>query len=62
MRELLFLFPILLVIALVLGGCRAVTLDRIVREASRSFVKLVAGILILCVGLQALLAIVPLFR
>ncbi len=61
MKVMLWIFPILLTIALVLGGCRGQTLKRITKEATRSFVKLVVGMTLLCVAVQLLLLLVPVF-
>ena len=61
MTELLWIFPILASIALILGGCRGETMDRILSESGKSFLRLVVGIFLLCVLLQAVLWVVPLF-
>ena len=61
MKEIIWLLPILAVIAVVLGGCRGETANRILRESTRSFVKLVVGMILLGVGIQLLLMLVPLF-
>ena len=60
MKELLFLFPILLAIALVLGGTRGETLAAIFGESGKSFARLVLGIAALCVAVQIVLFVVPL--
>ncbi len=60
MTELLFLLPILVPIALVLGATRADTFKRIFLEGARSYVKMIGAIILLCVGLQAVLYVVPL--
>jgi len=61
MIELLWILPILLAIALVLGGTRGDTLKRMFCESGKSFAKLVAGIFLLCVAVQVVLHVVPLF-
>ncbi|MCU0728065.1 MAG: hypothetical protein MUE73_20135 [Planctomycetes bacterium] len=58
MKEMLFILPILATIALVLGATRGEVLGKILREAGRSFAKLVVGIAILCVVLQGILLLV----
>jgi hypothetical protein len=60
MTELIFLLPILAPIALILGATRATELGPILKESSRSFVKMVGAIVLLCVGLQVVLYLVPL--
>ena len=59
MSELAFLLPILAPIALVLGATRSESLGDILRGASRSFVKMVGAIVVLCIALQAVLYVVP---
>ena len=59
MKDLLWLFPILAAIAVVLGACRGRQLPEIFTEASKSFVKMVLGIAALCVVLQLILFVVP---
>lgn len=60
MIELLFLLPILAPIALVLGATRADTYGRIFAEGTRSFLKMIGAIVLLCIALQAVLYVVPL--
>jgi len=60
MKELLFLLPILAPIALVLGATRADSYGRIFAEGTRSFLKMLGAIILLCIALQAVLYIVPL--
>jgi hypothetical protein len=60
MSELAFLLPILAPIALVLGATRAESLGDILRGATRSFAKMVGAIVLLCIGLQAVLYVIPL--
>jgi hypothetical protein len=55
MSALIWIFPILLAIAVVLGGTRAETLDRISVEAGKSFLRLTVGMTLLAVVLQVLL-------
>ncbi len=55
----LWILPILTVIAIVLGTCRAECLPRILRESGLSFMRLTVGITIVCVALQALLFVIP---
>jgi hypothetical protein len=62
MKEFIFLAPILVTIALVLGGSRAEKLGGILNEARKSFVRLVVGIFLLCVVLQGILYVVPLLQ
>ena len=62
MSELLWIFPILASIALVLGGCRGVTMARMLKESGLSFARLVVGVTVLCIGVQVLLLIVGIFR
>jgi hypothetical protein len=54
-KEFLWLIPILIPIALVLGGCRAETSREIVRESSRSFGKLLLWGIVLGVALEVVL-------
>ena len=61
MIELLFLLPILASIALVLGTTRSESLRRILTESSRSFLKMLGAIILLCIALQAVLYVVPIF-
>lgn len=61
MNELLFLIPILVAIALVLGACRATAYRKILRRARRSFLKMVVGLFLLAVAIQLLLMLVPIF-
>ena len=55
MSALIWMLPILLAIAVVLGGTRAETLDRISVEAGKSFLRLTVGMALLAVVLQVLL-------
>ena len=59
MIELLWLLPICLTVALVLGACRAETYGPILREALKSFTKIVVGIFVICVVLQLVLLLIP---
>ena len=59
MKELFWLLPISLAIALVLGGCRGETIPAILREGTKSFVKIVVGIALICLALQVLLWLIP---
>ena len=59
MNDLLWAFPILAAIALVLGACRGREIGRILGEAGKSFVKMVIGIAALCAILQLILFVVP---
>jgi hypothetical protein len=59
MKELIWLLPISLVVALVLGGCRGETFGVILKESSKSFLRIVIGIAIICVALQLILMLVP---
>jgi len=59
MKELFWLLPICLTVALTLGACRAETLPKILRESTKSFVKIVIGIALICVALQVLLLLIP---
>jgi hypothetical protein len=61
MIDLLFLLPILASIALVLGATRSETIGRILAESTRSFLKMLGAIVLLCIALQAVLYVVPLF-
>ena len=58
MTELIWIVPILLSVALVLGTCRGRTVRKIVGEASKSFVRLILGIALVCAVLQILLLLV----
>ena len=60
MMELIFLLPILAPIALVLGATRADSLGRIFAEGTRSFLKMLGAIVLLCAALQGILYVVPL--
>ncbi|MHC4470435.1 MAG: hypothetical protein ACYTDY_06415 [Planctomycetota bacterium] len=55
MSELLWILPILVAVALILGTCRGESLGKILAESSLSLVRLTVGIVIVCVVLQALL-------
>ena len=59
MIELLWLIPICFTVALVLGACRAETFGPILREAMKSFTKIVVGIFVICVVLQLVLLLIP---
>ena len=59
MKELVWLVPISLSIAFVLGGCRSETYKGIAREAGKSFLRIILGIALVCLVLQAILWIVP---
>jgi hypothetical protein len=56
--ELLWIFPILLAIALVLGASRGERIGKILRESSLSFVRLTLGTALVCAVLQVLLLLV----
>ena len=58
MSEILWILPALISVALVLGACRGRTLAKIGREAGLSFLRLAAGIAIVCVILQVVLLLV----
>ena len=59
MKELIWLLPICLTVALTLGACRADTLPTILSESTKSFAKIVIGIVLICVGLQVILMLIP---
>ncbi len=59
MSTLVWCLPVLAAIALVLGGCRAETPDRILPEAGRSFAKLLGGLILLGLVMQGLLWAIP---
>jgi hypothetical protein len=56
--ELIWIFPILVSVALVLGACRGRDMGKILREASLSFIRLTVGIAIVCAVLQLFLLLV----
>lgn len=58
MSELIWIVPILVSVALVLGACRGRNMRKILREASFSFVRLTLGIALVCVILQLFLLLV----
>jgi len=60
MIEILWILPILASIALVLGSCRAADYRKIFRRATRSFLKMVVGLVALAVSIQLILFLVPL--
>lgn len=55
MTELVWIFPIVVSISFVLGGCRGVEIGEIARESGKSFLRIVIGIVALCVVLQLVL-------
>jgi len=59
MKELIWLLPICLTVALTLGACRGETFSRIFGEAAKSFAKIVVGIALICVVLQVILLLIP---
>ena len=54
-----WILPILTMIAVVLGTCRAETFPLILRESGLSFMRLTVGIAIVCVALEGLLFVIP---
>ncbi len=55
MKEFIWLLPILVPIALVLGACRAERMREILGGSARSFGKLVFGMVVLAIALEAVL-------
>jgi hypothetical protein len=59
MREALWILPILVAIAVVLGGCRAESLGAILRESSKTFGRILGAIVVIVLVLQVVLWFIP---
>lgn len=59
MKDLLFLFPVVFAISLVLGGCRAERIGPIFRESGKTFGKILGAIVVIVVVLQIVLWFIP---